>query len=137
MMKTCARVALAFVAAFATTSLYAGDAKPAEVSGKWELTREFNGRTMTTTFDFQQEGETLKGTATGGRDNQASPLTGTIKGNEIKFSYSAPGRDGQARTREYTGKVEGDSMTLEFETQGGKREATAKRAAKADAKPKE
>lgn len=109
----------------------AEDAKtePAVVAGKWELTRETPMGTMTTVFSFEQDGETLKGTMTGGRGNREAPLTGTVKGNAVKFQTTMPGRDGETRTMEYSGTVQGDALKLEFETRGGKREATAKRAA--------
>ena len=114
--------------------------EPVKVAGKWELTRETPMGTMTTVFDFEQDGETLKGTVSGGppgRERQ-SPLTGSVKGNAVKFSTTMPGRDGETRTMEYAGTVEGDEMKLEFETRGGKRTATAKRAAaKTDAPPAE
>jgi hypothetical protein len=109
----------------------AEDAKtePASVVGKWELTRETPMGTMTTVFNFEQDGETLKGTMTGGRGNREAPLTGTVKGNAVKFQTTMQGRDGETRTMEYSGTVQGDDMKLEFETPRGKREATAKRAA--------
>jgi hypothetical protein len=136
MKNTCARFLPLALFVFTATLVRADDTKPAPVSGKWEMVREFNGMTSKTTFTFEQEGESLKGTAANERGDRQTPLAGTIKGNAIKFSYSMPGRDGgEARMREFSGTVEGDAMKLEFDTRAGKREATAKRVDGAEAAP--
>jgi hypothetical protein len=101
------------------------------VAGKWEMTREGRQGTMTQTFTFEQNGEALKGTVSF-REREI-PLTGTLKGDKVQFSFSAPGRDGgETRTMEYSGTVSGDEMKLEFETPRGKREGTAKRVSDKD-----
>ena len=132
-MNKSLRFALVFLAAtgLVCSRAAAEDAKtePAKVAGKWEMTRETPMGAMTTVFNFEQDGETLKGTITGGRGNREAPLTGTVKGNAVKFQTTMQGRDGESRTIEYSGTIDGDDMKLEFETPRGKREATAKRAA--------
>ena len=127
------RVALVLLAAAGFAGAQESKTETASVAGKWEMTRETPMGTMTTVFELEQDGETLKGKVTGGRGNRESPLTGTIKGQAVKFSTTMAGRDGESRTVEYTGTVSGDEMKLEFETPRGKRDGTAKRAAKGEA----
>jgi hypothetical protein len=132
-MNQCVRWAAVFLAAGSLA--VAGDAKtePAKVAGKWEMTRETQRGKFTSVFNFEQDGENLKGTVT--MRERDLPLTGSVKGDKIEFTFSGPGRDGETRTMTYSGSVAGDEMKLEFETPGGKREGTAKRAATAPAAP--
>ena len=126
--------AAAFVAAAGLASGQETKTEPAKVAGKWELTRQFGDRgPFTSNVTFEQDGETLKGTITGRRGD--SPLTGKVTGKEITFSFSMQGRDGETRTLEYKGTVDGDSMKGETETPRGKSEWTAKRAAATEAAP--
>jgi hypothetical protein len=132
-MNKCARLAVALLAAASLASAEDAKTETAKVAGKWEMTRETPRGKFTSVFNFEQDGESLKGTVT--MRDRDMPLTGTVKGDKVEFSFSGPGRDGETRTMNYTGKVAGDEMKLEFETPGGKREATAKRAGAADAAP--
>jgi hypothetical protein len=60
------------------------------------------------TFTFKQDGETLTGTYKG--QFGESPLTGTVKGADIKFTIKINAQ-GQDLTLEYAGKIESkDSM---------------------------
>jgi hypothetical protein len=88
----------------------------AKVAGKWEMSFEMTGRdgttrTVTQTLNFEQTGEQLKGTVTTPRGE--TPLTGTIKGKDIKFSVTRE-TPGGTMTTEYVGKVEGDTMKGTF-----------------------
>jgi hypothetical protein len=108
--------------------------EPAKVAGKWEMSytlapppgKEGEPRTITNTLTFEQKGEELTGTIASQRGE--APLTGTIKGKDIKFSVTRETPRG-TMTTEYTGKVEGDTMKGTFAGFGGNTvEWTAKRA---------
>jgi hypothetical protein len=95
------------VALFVMVVPTASAADTAKVAGEWNLTVESPNGTGTPTVTFKQDGETLTGTYKG-RFGE-SPLKGTIKGNEIKFSTTISPQ-GQDLVIEYTGTVDGDSM---------------------------
>jgi len=77
------------------------------VTGEWNLTVETPNGTGTPTVTFKQDGETLTGTYKG-RFGEA-PLKGTVKGDEIKFTFTISPQ-GQDLQIDYTGTVEGDTM---------------------------
>jgi hypothetical protein len=129
------------VALFSAASLHAEDAKPAQIAGKWEISREGRNGTTTSPVTFEQEGDKLKGTVAG-REGREFPLTGKVEGNKVQFSFQAPsmggpGGSGETRTVEYSGTVDGDAISGEVETPRGKRSWTAKRVASADAAKKD
>ena len=97
----------------------------ADVSGKWEMTNETMRGTMTSTFTFEQDGNTLNGTVET-RGTSTSISSGTVDGNVITFSVV---RNMGNRTREltYTGTVDGDTITGRMSTPRGEREFTLKR----------
>ena len=79
----------------------------ANVSGVWNgtvVTAQGNGNPV---FTFKQDGDKLTGTYKGAFGE--APLTGTLKGADISFSFKATIQD-QAMEITYTGKVEGTSM---------------------------
>ena len=82
-------------------------ADTAKVSGEWTLTVETPNGTGTPSVIFKQDGEDLTGTYKG-RFGE-SQLKGTVKGNEIKFSFTISPQ-GQDLVVEYSGTVDGDSM---------------------------
>jgi hypothetical protein len=83
----------------------AGSGMPAEnISGVWNFMVEAPQGTGTPVFTFKQDGENLTGTYKGALGE--APLTGTVKGNDVKFSIKVTVQ-GQALTVAYTGKVEG------------------------------
>jgi hypothetical protein len=78
------------------------------VSGEWNVTVETSAGSGSPSFTFKQDGETLTGTYKG--QFGESPLTGTVKGNDIKFTIKINAQ-GQELTIEYSGKIESkDSM---------------------------
>lgn len=81
---------------------------PAKVAGQWEMTWEGRMGTMTATLTFEQDGDKLKGTITGPQGRE-TPVTGSIKGNSIRFSVKRETPRGEM-TLEYTGTVNADSM---------------------------
>ena len=77
------------------------------VTGSWTLTVETQAGSGSPTFEFKQAGEELTGTYKG--QFGESPLKGTVKGNEIKFTIkiSAQGQDLEIQ---YDGTVDGSTM---------------------------
>jgi hypothetical protein len=80
-------------------------AAPADVSGVWNVTVEFSGGGGNPVFTFKQDGEKLTGRYAGALGE--AEVTGTIKGNAIKFSFTIAG---QGESVTYAGTVEGDAM---------------------------
>ena len=102
------------------------------VAGEWDA--EFNtpGGPQPLKLIIKVDGEKISGTAKRSRGDVA--LTGTIKGDDIVFSYTVE-YNGNAVTLTFAGKVKGDSMggTVSF-NESASDEWSAKRAAE---KPKD
>lgn len=77
------------------------------ITGTWNGTVETSQGTGSPVFNFKQDGEKLTGTYKGQLGE--APLTGTLKGNYISFSFKI-NFQGQDVNITYTGKVEGNSM---------------------------
>lgn len=77
------------------------------VAGEWDA--EFNtpGGPQPLKLIIKVDGEKISGTAKRSRGDVA--LTGTIKGDDIVFSYTVE-YNGNAVTLTFAGKVKGDSM---------------------------
>ena len=76
----------------------------ADLTGKWSATVETDAGSGNPTFTFKQAGESLTGTYSGQLGD--APLTGTVKGDEVEFSFQvSPG--GDAVKLMYKGKVTG------------------------------
>jgi D-glucosaminate-6-phosphate ammonia-lyase len=119
---------------FKTTQLIAGAAAlivsvaafAADVSGNWNLSVETQRGTTTPTMTLAQKGEALTGTYHSQRGDQ--PMTGTIKGNDVKLSYTIGGGD-RSMTINYEGKLEGDTISGKVQMgQMGEGKFTAKKA---------
>jgi hypothetical protein len=82
-------------------------AEKVDVTGAWIFQVETSAGSGSPAFTFKQEGENLTGQYKGLFGE--APLTGTVKGNAISFSFkvNAQGFEG---TVTYTGTVEKDSM---------------------------
>jgi len=95
------------------------------VAGKWETTRETQRGTMTSTFTFAVDGNTLTGTV-GSQRGETEISEGTIDGNKISFKVVMTMGD---RTFEmsYSGTVEGDTITGTMQTPRGEVPWTAKK----------
>ncbi len=78
-----------------------------DVSGAWSFEVETASGSSHPTFTFKQEGETLTGQFKGAFGE--APLTGTVKGNEITFSFKVQSQNGEV-TVTYTGTVEKNLM---------------------------
>jgi hypothetical protein len=79
----------------------------ANISGVWNATVETSQGTGNPVFTFKQEGEKITGNYKGTFGE--APLTGTLKGSEISFSFKV-NMQGQNLDLTYTGKVDGNNM---------------------------
>jgi|SRR2546422_5126002 len=93
-------------AVFMLAVLTAG-AQSTNVSGDWKLSIETPNGPGSPSLVLKQDGEKLTGTYKG-RFGE-SPLEGTLKGKEIKFTVKVNAQ-GQEIQIEYAGAVEGDTM---------------------------
>ena len=100
-------MALAIVVA-AATALPAQNAR-VDVTGTWVFTVQTDAGAGTPTVTLKQDGEKLTGHYSSQNLGEAD-LTGTVKGREIKFTFSADAQ-GTTLTVTYTGTIENkDSM---------------------------
>jgi hypothetical protein len=97
-------VTLALVGALTSFSL-ARSGEKFDVTGEWQFTVELSAGTGSPTFTFQQDGEKLTGTYKGQLGE--APLTGTVKGNAISFSFKVSGAFEGTAT--YTGTIESEN----------------------------
>jgi hypothetical protein len=81
---------------------------PVDVSGDWTLTWQGRQGERTMNATFEQDGETLSGAVMGPQGNQM-PLSGSVKGDKIKFTVKFTTQRGEFEMN-FKGKVEGDSM---------------------------
>ncbi|HVG19671.1 MAG TPA: hypothetical protein VNI02_11515 [Blastocatellia bacterium] len=91
----------------ATATGPAQAAAPASgITGVWEFAVELSsGGTGAPTFTLKQEGEKVTGTYKGPLGE--APVSGTVKGNDVKLSYKVKVQ-GQDVEGTYTGKLTGD-----------------------------
>ncbi len=86
-------------------------AQQVNVSGDWEMTSTGRGgQERTTPIHFEQDGEKITVTMQGFRGNEMKG-EGTIKGNEIEWSFTISIPERGDMTMTYKGKVEGDTMS--------------------------
>jgi hypothetical protein len=74
----------------------------ADISGSWEFAVETSQGSGNPTFVFKQDGQKLSGTYTGMFGT--APVSGTVKGDDVEFTFETSGVDGKIR---YKGKLEG------------------------------
>src|SRR6187455_2003809 len=106
--------------------------KPAltSVTGKWNVTLEMQSGTASPTLDLTQQGEKLTGVYEGRYGK--FPLTGTVKGGKIEFSFKM-NAEGTDVVMTYTGQVASDFLAMKGVAhldQMGDANWTAKRAEK-------
>lgn len=78
------------------------------ISGVWSFAVETQAGSGSPTFTFKQDGDNLTGTYKG--QFGEAPLTGTVKGADVKFTVKVNAQ-GQDLTVIYSGKIDGkDSM---------------------------
>ena len=89
-------------------------AQGAKVDGAWVMSYMGRGATVMATLTLTQDGSSLKGSMKVG-DGMDVPLDGgTVSGNDITFSVTRTGRDGNPQKTEYKGTVAGGMMTGTF-----------------------
>jgi hypothetical protein len=88
---------------FLLLSLGCAAALAHDISGKWTFNVDTDAGSGSPTFVFKQEGEKLTGTYNG--TFGTAQLTGTVKGDDIQFSFEATMLD-QKGTVTYKGKIE-------------------------------
>ncbi len=79
----------------------------ADVTGKWEFTVDLGGQGGKPTFTFEQKGEKLTGKYDGALGQ--ADVTGTVKGDQIEFKFTAKGDLGEL-TATYKGTVSGNTI---------------------------
>jgi len=88
--------------------LAAGLAMAADISGTWNVTIEIQGNTGTPTFVLKQDGEKLTGTYSGMLGE--APITGTIKGDQVEWSFDVKSDQVSGKVT-YRGTVSGAKMS--------------------------
>jgi len=78
------------------------------VAGTWSLRVETSAGAGTPTVVLMQDGTTLTGTYRGRFGDQ--PVTGSVSGRSIRFTFRVSGPMGSAQVT-YTGTVDGDTMS--------------------------
>lgn len=86
-----------------------------DVSGTWNAVVELDIGSGEPTFVFTQEGDEITGTYEG--TFGSAPLTGTVTGDTIEFTFGAEG----VGSATYTGTISGDGMkgTCDYGEAGG------------------
>ncbi len=100
------------VLAIAATLFVAAPAQAADVSGEWSITVNASQGPIPATLKLKVEGEKLTGVIAGGEGGEM-PLEGTVKDNEITFSFWY----GEIPVT-MTGKVDGDTIKGTFDAGG-------------------
>ena len=104
-MRCCAAWVMAV---FCAAAVSAQNSK-IDVTGKWTFTVQTDAGSGTPTVTLKQDGEKLTGHYSSQNLGEAE-LTGTVKGQDVKFSFSADAQ-GTSITVTYTGTIENkDSM---------------------------
>jgi hypothetical protein len=78
-------------------------ARAHDITGKWEFDVQLPAGSGTPSFVFKQSGEKLAGTYTGLMGT--AEVTGSVKGDDIEFSFEASIQDQKGKVV-YKGKVE-------------------------------
>ena len=123
LIRTAAIVAVAVMLSATQTN---AQADKVNVTGKWLFNVETGAGSGTPTMTFTQDGEKLTGKYNGQFGD--ADLTGTVKGQDIAFSFNVDAQ-GTALTFKYTGTIENkDALKGKVEIAGlGEGTFTAKR----------
>ena len=117
--KSIFALSLLFFLGLSLSALYA------DVTGDWEMTMQSRRGERKMDIHFEQKGEKLTATWSGRRGEIKAE--GTIKGNDIEWSFTRETPRGDF-TMTYKGKVEGDTMTGTMQMgERGSAEWTAKK----------
>jgi hypothetical protein len=122
------KVCMLLICLFAVAGLALAQAK---VDGKWTAEIQGGRGTQMMTITLKAEGGgKLTGTVEGGRGGAIPIEEGSIAGNTVKFKQKQMGRGGEVIFN-YTGTVSGDEIKFTRQAEGGQgmpQEFTAKRA---------
>lgn len=118
-----------FVIGFVLIGFGSGNAQTASVAGEWDGAFNTPGGTRPFKIVLEADGEKLTGTAK--RSSGDVPITGTIKGDAIEFSYTI-NYGGNDLTMTFSGKVSGDKMNGIVSFGGQAEEAWSAERAKAE-----
>jgi len=97
---------LSVLALLLTAALTAAAQAPS-VAGDWDAAMNTPGGVRNFKIKFKVDGEKLTGEV--GRDTGSLPLTGTIKGSDVQFSYTV-NYNGNDLVLTLTGKLNGDAI---------------------------
>lgn len=92
-----------------------------DITGKWTFDVQTDAGSGSPTFVFKQSGEKLAGTYSGLFGS--AELTGTVKGDDIEFSFEAAA-EGQKAKVVYKGKIQADGTMKGTADLGGLGSAT-------------
>ena len=106
-MKLIVRTATIVVLAIAMLATTRLDAQGTNVTGDWTFNVQTDQGGGTPTITFKQDGEKLTGKYIG--QLGSADLTGTVKGNDIKFTFTIDVQGQQAPVN-YEGTVEKNTM---------------------------
>jgi len=120
-MRTRLGLFLALVAALSLATGTAYSMQSADVTGKWTMTFSIGDNERTIMLDLTQDGTNITGTSQAEGQEEPSPLTGTIEGNNVTLNISGMGgrgrggrggggRGGRGPTA-WEGTVDGDTMS--------------------------
>ena len=125
-MKQTHRMAAIVLVACSVSIVMSAQAEKVNVTGKWLFTVETGAGSGTPTMTFTQDGEKLTGKYNG--QFGEADLTGTVKGQDIAFSFNVDAQ-GTAVSFKYTGTIENkDALKGKVEIAGlGEGTFTAKR----------
>jgi hypothetical protein len=137
-MRTRLGLFLALVAALSLATGTAYSMQSADVTGKWTMTFSIGDNERTIMLDLTQDGTNITGTSQAEGQEEPSPLTGTIEGDNITLNISGGfgrggrgGRGGGRGPTAWQGTVDGDTMsgTRSMRGRGGETQIqwTAKR----------
>jgi len=93
-------------------------AAPADVTGSWAGSFDFNGNAVQVTFKLTSSGQTMTGTVEGMGPAPVQIHDGKIEGNTVTFSVDVD-YQGQTYTLQYKGKVTPAEIDFDFGTTDG------------------
>ena len=125
-------LSLALAVFAAVPSVSAQSVAAQSVAGEWNASMNTPGGTREFKIIFQVKGDSLSGTVK--RTSGDVPLSGTIKGNDVTFSYSIE-YGGNPLTLTVAATLDGDTMKGSIDLGGGATEAFSARKAAAAAPP--
>jgi hypothetical protein len=119
------KVCMLMICLFAVAGLALAQAK---VDGKWSAEIQGGRGPQMLTLTLKNDGGKLTGTVEGGRGGAIPIEEGTVSGNTLKFKMKQMGRGGEV-VFTYTGTISGDEIKFTRQAEGGMpQEFTAKRA---------